>query len=232
MSQTVQMMYAVAPGAGPNAFNSQLGTSYTADANGIFAIAANDIESAVQSGMVPVYNSGLRVANYGIVAAATVGKFVASAALSNGALTIANQPDCPRQAKLRVDPGPSAITAGTATAIYTANDGSTQTDVLSLVTGASTVATLFFSKGVAAITSITVAGLTGGTSPKVQVDSTAVLALPVIPNFVALTGVYENVDAAPETVGSVTTSNGAITPTTAPNGTHTYSFGYTFKAPA
>jgi hypothetical protein len=65
---------------------------------------------------------------------ATAGRIVASVALANGALAIANQPDTARQVDARVDPGAAAITAGTLTVTYAANDGTAaQVDVLSLV---------------------------------------------------------------------------------------------------
>lgn len=162
----------------------------------------------------------------------TVGRIVASAALSNGTLTIANQPDVPRVLAMRVDPGTSAITAGVLTAIYVANDGTTQTDALSLVTAASTVFTTNLSKGSVQLNSVIVTALAGGASPLREVTDTNALAIQVDPGFVDFSVVAEQDDTTVSTaIGTVSSSAAAITPTGAPNGTHTYTFTSMWNAP-
>lgn len=226
MSTIVKMLF-VGPGT-PTAFVAQLGTSYTPDSTGAIYVAPNDVLSALAAGWV-FWNSEFRNAGVTTPAAANAVLVVASVALSNGALTVAAQPDVLRPLAVRIDPGSSAITAGVATLVYYGNDGVLTTDVLSLVAAASTPVTLTTSKGILILNSGTVSGLVGGTSPKIQVGTNATLALPVTPGFGNFTVLRENTDGANGTIGTVTASGGLVAPTTAPNGTHSYSWGYTYS---
>lgn len=174
-----------------------------------------------------------------VPAAAAVAAYFTSAALSNGALTIAAQPDVARPYQAIIYPGTSAITAGTLTMVYTNQCGNAVTDVFNLATAASTNLTLNASQGAATIstTACVVAGLVGGTSPTMQIGSTATIALPLPQLFANLTVYKETKDNVNETVGTITTSGNAtagtlctfIAPTTAPNGTHTYTFGVVYN---
>ena len=115
---------------------------------------------------------------------------------------------------------------------YAANDGTAaQVDALSLVTAASTVLTTYLTKGASEIASVVVTNLAGGTSPKIQLDTTAALAIPVPPNAVDVT-ILKEIDAGSDqsTLGTVTNA-GIWTPTSAPNATVTYAVAYSSVAP-
>lgn len=160
--------------------------------------------------------------------AGSAGRIVASATLANGTLAIANQPDVGRVCNVRVDPSTLAITAGVIALNYTANDGTTQTDTLPLSVALSTLLTQPTSKGVLHLNSAIVTGLVGGATPKVQIDDTNSLALQVDAGFQSFAVTKANVDGADEVIGTVNAAAGSITPTTAPNATHTYGFAYTY----
>lgn len=163
--------------------------------------------------------------------AATVGQLVASTALSNGTLSIAHQPDVPRQAAMIVVPGTTAITAGTLTLNYVAADGTTQVDALSLVTAVSTNLTTNASKGVMFINSAVVAGLAGGTSPAIELNTTALVAMPVDANAVDVVVVSEVDSGTPHTPSTTIVNQSCFATSSAPNGTINYSLGFTFTAP-
>jgi hypothetical protein len=165
---------------------------------------------------------------------------VSSVALTSGTLTIAAQPDVPRQLAVVLDPS-GTISAGTLTMVYTANDGTSQTDVLSLV--ATGLTTLTTTKGVERLTSATVAGVSGGSTPGIQVGTNNFLAVPVPPRFVdwALTsekkitptaGTLGLSVPADEAIATLVVSSGALfSPTQVPDGTHGMSVGYTYTYP-
>lgn len=163
--------------------------------------------------------------------AGAVGQFVASVAFANGTATIANQPDVPRLGSVRVDPGTSAITAGNVAVTYIAIDGTTQVDNLSAITAASTVASQNVSKGIAKINSVVTTGLAGGASPKLQMDSLNQLGVLADPGFVDFSVLDLKVDNADSGVASVATAAACFTPSTAPNGTHTYNVLAAFNSP-
>lgn len=166
-------------------------------------------------------------------AAATTGEFVASAALSDGALTVANQPDVLRQANVVIGAGTAAITAGEVTVVFIGNDGVTTTQNVSAILASGAVSTNSLSKAIAHISSAYVGGLAGGGSPYVRIDSTSALGVPVPPNAVDVSFLKEDTNAGDEAVGTpVSGVLGTITPTTAPNGTHTFSWLYSSIAPA
>lgn len=225
---TVQMK--CAPGV--NIIYGLSGTQYSADANGIIAVQPNDITDIINSGNA--FPAQARNHSFSLTtapAAASAALVLASGALSNGVKAIAAQPDCARQLQYVVAPGSAAITAGTLTVVYWGNDGVEHTDVFSLATAASTNKTLTSTFGCSLVVSQTVAGLTGGSSPGLEGGTNAVLALPIDPGESGISVYRENVDGSSETVGTVG-ANGLITTTTAPNGSHTFSFGFTgFIAP-
>lgn len=176
------------------------------------------------------------------VASATV--TVASVSVSAGSttLTIAAQPIVPRQLQAVIDPGTLAITAGNLVLTYTGNDGQTHVDTLSLVTAVSTLVTVATSFGVEHLTSAIISGLVGGVGWLRGIGTNTALALPLDSQFASLsvtketlistaqtTAVSSGVD---ETVGSITSSNGLIIPTTVPNVSQNLSFGFNFYTPA
>lgn len=208
-----------------------LSGQYAVPADGIITVPATDISSLLALGCQFVN----QVVDWQPITpaplAATAGRIVASTSLANGTVAIAHQPDIPRQCGLRIDPGTSAITAGVTALAYTANDGTTQTDSFSLVTAASTPFTTNTSKGVMHVNTVTTSGLVGGASPLIQVNDTNSLSLVVQQGATDFQILKENVDGADEAIGTVASSAFSVTPTTAPNGTHTYGFAFAFNAP-
>jgi hypothetical protein len=212
---------------GPNT-----GTVFASTTDNTFSIDVRDLDRALKSGYVPVYKD-CRVYSPPVAAVATasVGLIVNSVALTNTTLTIAAQPDVPRQAFVRFDPGTTPITAGVCTVVYGANDGTAaQTDVISLVAALSTPGSTNLSKGVLTVTSATVTGLTGGTSPKIQIGTTANLAVPLPPGAVDVTILKETNAAADVAVGTLTNA-GIWTPHAAPNASLIFGIAYSVIAP-
>lgn len=162
----------------------------------------------------------------------TVGRIVSSTSLANGTLTIANQPDVGRQLAVKVAPGATAITAGNAAILYTANDGSAQTDNFSLVMTSTTVSTFTTSKGALRLSSAIVTGLVGGTTPGVQIDDTNSLSLMVDAGFVDFSVLKETATNVDETIGTVASTAASVIPSTAPDGTHTFGFAYSYLMPS
>lgn len=229
---TTQQIY-VPPTLGPLLYTNdsgilQVGAGGVVTVNGGGA-APFDITALLDAG-ASYANTEMRQVAVTTPAAASAALIVHSVTASAGALTIAAQPDVMRQAFVRIDPGTSAITAGVVTVVYVANDGTTQTDVISLVTAASTVLSTNFSKGVLSVSSATIAtNFVGGATPKIQIGTNANLAVPVNQNASNFSLVYEQDDTT-VTLGSGA-GYGIVTPVNAPNATHSYSFGYTFVAP-
>lgn len=176
---------------------------------------------------------------------------VGSVALANGTLTIAAQPDVPRQLAAVVYPGTTSITAGNLALTYVGNDGLTQIDSLSLVCAnqaslAVAGLTVTSTKGVEHLTSAVVTALAGGTTPGIQIGTNNFLAVPVPPKFVDFAVTKESTIkgtvtsssqclsiAADEAIASVTVvaSGALVSPVTAPNGTLSYSVDYNHLSP-
>ena len=216
------------------AFQGPFSGSVLQNSDGTFTIDPRDQNDALKAGYIPVRRSSHEFAPMvSAPATAAVGAIVASVALSNTSLTIAANPDTMRQVKVRVDPGTLPITAGVLTVTYAANDGTAaQVDVLSLVTAASTLLTLFLTKGALTVASAVVTGLVGGASPKIQLDTTAVIAVPVPPQAVDVT-ILKEVTAGADTsanLGTITNA-GLWTPHSAPNASATYAVAYSSIAP-
>ena len=201
---------------------------YQAASDGTWTVDSRDAPALIAQGMNYLDASFLTYATPLAPAAAAVAGVVSSGSLSNGTIAVTTQPTVMRPVTFEIGTGTGAITAGTASISYVANDGTTHTDVLSLVCPASSAVTQFLSAGVVTISSITIAGLTGGTSPWVRMSTTAAISLPINPNSVDLTVVREYDAGATVAVGTLSTVLGSITPTTAPNGTVTYSFAYSY----
>ena len=163
--------------------------------------------------------------------AAAIGAIVASGALSNGVVAVTAQPTVTRPVNVEVGTGTTAITAGTVAVTYRGNDGVVATDTFPLACALSSATTQGLSRGVVSISSIVVAVLVGGTSPWLRLSTTAALSLPVDPNTVDFAVNREYDAGATIAVGTLGVSMGSIFPTTPPNGTATYSFGYTYTAP-
>lgn len=199
-------------------------------ADGTITVNALDVPSLLAAGCEYIIQS-TESQRVSAPRAQSAGRIVASTALANGTIAIANQPDSPRQCDLYVEPGGGTITAGNAALVYIANDGTTQTDNFSLINTSTVAWSSRTSKGVLHVNSITISALAGGTSPQVQVNDTNALSMMVNPGFIDFTVLKENVDAANEAVGTVASSAASVVPTTTPNATHNYDFFYSFNAP-
>lgn len=198
---------------------------------GVISVKGIDAASYIQAGAKLIQQ---RTSSQSLVTApraASAGRIVASTAMANGTLSIANQPDVPRQLVLVVDPGNAAITAGDVAVTYVANDGTTQVDHLSPVTPASTIKSTNTSKGVVSVTSAIVTSLAGGSSPKIQINDTNSLSMMVPPNFSGFTLRRSFADGAVDGTTAVATSAASYTPSTTPNGTHTYASLFSATAP-
>jgi hypothetical protein len=179
----------------------------------------------------------------GAPAASSPSVTVSSTSLSAGptTLTIAAQPDVPRQLAVLLNMT-GTLTAGSLGLTYTANDGTTQTDIFNFA-GTVTSATQYTSKGVEHLTSGTIyASAAGGSAQVIQIGTNNVLALPLDTSFTSLSVTKETKITptagtlglsvpADETVGTLVVASGLITPTTVPDGTHGLSFGYSYIYP-
>jgi hypothetical protein len=205
--------------------------TYQAGTDGTCIVDARDVPAMLALGATYVNVVSANYATPIPPTAATVGAIVASGALSNGTVSVTSQPNELRPVTVEVGTGTVAISAGTATVVYTGNDGVVTTDSFSLACAASTSVTQTTSKGVDTISSITVAGVSGGLSPWFRMSTTAAISLPVAPGAVDVAVQREYDGGATIAVGTLTSSLASITPTTAPNGTLEYSFMYSYTAP-
>jgi hypothetical protein len=189
---------------------------------GPITVKGIDAPSYLQAGAKFVQSRQVQASSIVAPRAGSAARIVASAALSNGTLSIANQPDVPRQLAAIFDPGTSALTAGNLALTYVANDGTTQVDNMSVVTPASTIKTVTTSKGVVSVTSAIVTAVAGGASPNRQINDTNSLSMSVPPYFsgFALTRTYA--DGVVNGTTAIATAAASYTPSTTPNGTVTY----------
>ena len=205
--------------------------TYQQATDGSYTVDARDVPALLTQGFNYVRTQNIAYTLPLAPAAAAIAGIVSSGALSNGTLAITHQPDVMRPVNVEVGTGTTAITAGTVTVSYTGNDGALASDTLPLVCALSTAVTQGLSRGVDTISSITVAGLVGGTSPWIRLSTTAAVSVPVAPGAIDFTVNREYDAGATIAVGTLATALASITPTTAPNATVTYSFFYTYTAP-
>jgi hypothetical protein len=197
-------------------------------ADGTATVDTRDVPALLAAGAVYV-NQATAWQPITAPLAATAGRIVASTTLANGTLTIAHQPDVPRQASLIVAQGSVAISGGAVALAYTANDGTAQVDTAALNTvTASTGLTFTTTKGVLRMTSAIVTGLAGPANAGVQVNDTNSLSLLVNPGFQDITVLKETDAGADVTIGTVASSAASITPSTAPNGTISFGFAFAY----
>lgn len=233
----------------PNPFwtiQCKSGTTYTANSLGVISALSSDVNDLENGGCVYGISRRAQWTTPGAPAALNSTITVASATMTAGTLTIGAQPDVPRQlAAIATPQSGSTMTAGLLTLVYTANDSTTQTDALNFcasgaISGATTLTT---SKGVERVTSATVSGVVGGGTATIQVGTNAYIALPLEPGFTSW-GIIKETKMTPtngtlglmvpadETISTTMISTGLISPTTAVDGTHQFSFGYTYTMPA
>lgn len=198
--------------------------------DGMVTVDSRDATTLLRQGASYV-TAASRWSTYVGPIAGAAGQLVASTSFANGTLSIANQPDFPRQASVRIWPGTVAITAGQVVVNYIGNDGNTINDTVSAVTGATTAVSINLSKGIVHLNSAIITAVAGGASPGVQIDTLNQLAAMCDSGFVDFSMTKLTVDSA--NIGFVTTlaSAGVFQPSTVPNGTHTYGFAYKFNAP-
>lgn len=222
----------------PPGFNSTVdgggGRKFLPNADGSVTVDGNLVAALLSAGFKH-FRVNSDTAFFIAPAAADLVSIVAAVTPANGALTIAAQPDFPRKLQVRlVDDGTHHITAGTLTLVGIDGRGNAITEVISIITAVSV--TLKTANAYAHLTSATVAGMLGGQSTDtIGIGVAADLALPIPGNTFADFSVYkENVSAtaaavmADEAVGTVDTVAGTVSPTTAPNGAHSFMFWYAF----
>lgn len=205
--------------------------NYTPAADGTWTVDARDAPSLLAQGFNYVKITSRSVTLALAPAAAAIGAVVASGALSNGSVSVTAQPDTARPVNFEVGTGTTAITAGNAAITYVGNDGQTTTDNVSLVCALSSAVTHGLSKGVLSVSSVVISGLVGGTSPWRRMSTTAGVSVPVDPGAVDFSVIREYDAGATIAVGTLASALGSINPTTAPNGTVTYSFNYNYVSP-
>lgn len=205
--------------------------NYQAGADGAFTVDTRDAPALILMGMVYTRHASSNYMTSVAPPAAAVGAIVASGALSNGSVAVALQPQVMRPVNVEVGTGTAAITAGTVAVTYRGNDGLVATDTLPLACAASAAVTQGLSRGVVNISSIVVAGLVGGTAPWLRLSTTPAVSLPVDPGAVDFAVLQEYDGANTIAVGPLAPALGSITPTTAPNGTLTYTFFYSYVSP-
>lgn len=206
--------------------------TYVQAADGTFTVDTRDVVTLLALGLTYVSRGTASYSPSKAPAAATAGAIVASGALSDGAVAITAQPDVMRQVEVVVGAGTLAISAGTIAVTYVGNDGIVGTDTLPLATAAAGTTTLSLSRGVNTISVIEVAGLVGGAAPFVELSTTSAISLPVGPESTDLAIIREYDAGATVAIGAVVPAALAtVTPTTAPNGTVTYGFLYSFVTP-
>ena len=162
--------------------------------------------------------------NYDNPAAPGTTDIVNTANLTNTALTIAAQPDVPRNVVVTVVDTTPGITAGVVTITGKNVLGNTVIEVIDCAAGAGTYTG---NHAFATITSVVTSNFTvlgGAGDETIAVGSGGKLGLPV--RYLKAV-VKACVDGADETVGTVSTTYNTITPTTAANGTRDFDFWYT-----
>jgi hypothetical protein len=204
---------------------------YQANTDGSFTVDSRDVPSLLTLGMAYVKQSNRDITLPMAPAAAAVGGVVSSGALSNGTVAVTTQPTVMRPVNVEIGTGTTPITAGNVSVTYLGNDGVVTTDNVSAVIALSTSETVGLSKGVQSISNITVSGLVGGTAPWIRLSTTAQISLPVDPGAIDFAVNREYDAGATVAVGTLGTALASIAPTTAPNGTVTYSFSYSFTSP-
>lgn len=220
------LMKAPAPYA---SFEVKSGTVYTADSNGLIQNAlVGDITNLMNSGCTPT-SLKARLMQFGAVVTASLTVLIANVAATNIALTIAAQPDVMRQGVFTFAPGAANVTAGNLAVVYKDQNGQTVTDNFSLITLSGVSLTLKTTRAVSVLTSATITGITGGSSPTIQGGTNTVLGLtgePASLGFVVFKETQNSTDVA--TLGTVDAANGLYTLTTAPNSSKLLAVFYTY----
>src|SRR5579864_788359 len=226
MTQQVQMNASAIGGL----IQTQFSGNQRVPASGVITVDSRDAAALLAAGANYV-RKGAGSASFTAPIVGAVGQIVASTTLANGTLTIANDPDVGRQCSVRIATGTSTVTAGNVAFTYVANDGQATVDNFSAIGVGTTILSTNTSKGVLVPTSVIATGLVGATSTtKIQIDTLNALACPVDPGFSSFALTFASEDGT-YNGGATADSAGCVTPSTAPNGTHNYVFGFTFTSP-
>jgi hypothetical protein len=213
--------------AGTTQVVGRSGTLYEPDVYGRINVQPGDVGPLIDAGAAfPAFVNN-RSYNAGAAAAASATLVTNGAALANGAIAIAAQPDVPRPLIFAFIPGAAAITAGLIAIVYWGNDGQEHTENVSLITPSGVTKSYTTLFGAALLVSQTVSGLVGGSTPTINVGTTASLALPMSPNGAPVNVYLEETNAASNTVSPYNPANGVITPATAPDAGDTFAWNYT-----
>jgi hypothetical protein len=200
---------------------------YIVGNDGSVAVDSRAVSALLGAGFT-YFRSGAGHARYTAPLAADLVSIVAAAAAAAGAVVIAAQPDYPRKLQVRLVRTSGDIASGTLTLVGTNAQGQPITEVVSLVTAGASL-TIKTANAYAHLTSGTVSALTGTYSYTLGIGAAADLGLPLPPAFQDLAVFKENVDAADETVGTIDGVAGTVSPTTAPNGTHSFDFFFGYS---
>lgn len=229
-------MSTIRMGGGPGGVvQGQYGSYTPSVADGFYTVDVRDVPQLLSAGLT-LLRAGGELTIINSARAASAGRIVASAALSNGNLTIANQPDVPRQLNIIMgQTGTSTITAGTVSITYVGSDMASHTDVFSAasVPPAAGVITLPLSRPVVSLSTPVVGGMAGGSTPYVRIDDTNFIGLPSDPNANAF-AIYNEWDnnTLQAAHGTLQTGCiGAVSVVNAPAATWNYTFAYGFLAP-
>ena len=209
--------------------------TYQSSSDGTFNVDARDAPPLLAKGAAYLSNRSGNYTTPVAPLAATAGRIIASGALSNGTISVSNQPDVMRQVNFVWGNGSGTvpISAGNAAITYKANDGQSYTENVNLAVAGTGTLTHSLLRGVISISPVVLTGVVGGTTPFRRLDNTASIAVPVDPMAQDYVTAAEAVDGVFETGGwsDSTVSIGCVSPLTAPNGTHLYSVFYNFVAP-
>lgn len=166
--------------------------------------------------------------NYDNIAAAADG-IVTVVNLTNASLTVAAQPDVPRNMVITIVDTTNSIVAGTITITGIGAYGQTLVETFDCSTGDTVDSGVFTgNKAFATVASVVASGfsvLGGAGDETVKVATGNKIGLPCY----KLKDVYKAcVDGADETIGTHNLTYGTITPNTAANGTRDYDFWFTY----
>jgi len=229
-------MSTIKMGGGPGGtVQGNYGTYPPSATDGFYTVDVRDVPQLLAAGLVLLRNGTEAYTTPISPRNASAGRIAASAALSNGAVTIANQPDVARQLNVILgNQGSPSLSGGSLSLTYTGSDAVQHTDVFSYaIVPQSGSITLNTSRPVAHIVTGTISGVTGGTTPFFRIDDANVFGLPADPGAQDFSvSVEYDGGTLMTSVGTPSVSCiGATTVQNAPTGTSAYSWIYGFVAP-
>jgi hypothetical protein len=163
-------------------------------------------------------------------AAPDVVSIVADVLMADGVQIIAAQPTYPCKLQFNITDADSSVTAGIATVVGRAWDGTALTEDVDLTGGSAVKLTTY---AYMTVTSITISGLVGNAAgDNLGVGPDNAIALPIPLTATGVTVFLAFVDGASEAVGTVDDVAMTIEPTTAPDGTKIFDFYFTYSETA